>query len=86
MKEGLPALYPRTNAVFSPDDKYILTGSGSQGQGQSPELLFMQKDNLEVVKRLSVGSTPVRVAWHSKINQVRRSSVFLGLEKRARAC
>ncbi|KAH6917622.1 hypothetical protein BKA70DRAFT_1215831 [Coprinopsis sp. MPI-PUGE-AT-0042] len=70
VQEGLPALYPRTNAVFSPDDKYILTGSGSRGQGQSPELLFMQKDDLEVVKRLSVASTPVRVAWHSKINQI----------------
>lgn len=33
-------------------------------------MLFLQKDNLEVVKTLEVGATPVKVFWHSKINQI----------------
>jgi len=30
----------------------------------------MEKDNLEIVKTLAVDATPVKVVWHSKINQV----------------
>lgn len=32
--------------------------------------MFLQKDNLETVKELEVDTTPVKVFWHSKINQV----------------
>ena len=32
--------------------------------------MFMRKDNLELVKELEVDTTPVKVYWHSKINQV----------------
>ena len=38
----------------------------------------MRKDNLETVKDLEVDTTPVKVYWHSKINQVR--------ELRRRSC
>lgn len=65
-------VYPRTNAVFSPDDKYVVTGCGPTTSGGAPSLVFMKKENLEIVKRLSVDSTPVKVMWHPKLNQVRR--------------
>jgi len=68
--DKLPTLYPRTNAVFSPDEKYILTGAASGGPGQQGALLILRRDGLEVAKRLAVDSTPVKVAWHSKINQI----------------
>lgn len=68
----MPTLYPNTNAVFSPDDKYVITGVGATARGGHGRLLFLQKDNLEIVKTLEVGATPVRVFWHSKINQVNR--------------
>lgn len=32
--------------------------------------MFMRKDTLESVKELEVETTPVKVYWHSKINQV----------------
>ncbi|TFK23117.1 transcription factor [Coprinopsis marcescibilis] len=70
VQDNLPTLYPRTNAVFSPDEKYILTGVGPRGPGQPAALVFLRRDNLEIVKSLSVDATPVRVAWHSKINQI----------------
>jgi WD40 repeat protein len=69
-KADLRTLYPNTNAVFSPDDKYIITGAGSPSQGRAGRLLFLRKNNLDVVKELEVDATPVRVAWHPKINQV----------------
>jgi hypothetical protein len=68
---GLNTLYPSTNAVFSPDDKYVITGAGATSKGGQGRLVIMKKDGLEEVKSLAVDTTPVKVAWHSKINQVR---------------
>ncbi|KAG8917056.1 hypothetical protein FRC00_014102, partial [Tulasnella sp. 408] len=48
-------LYPETNAVFSPDEKYIITGTaagrteGGMGRGG---LVFLRKDGLDVEKSL----------------------------------
>ncbi|KAF9480451.1 transcription factor [Pholiota conissans] len=67
---GLNTLYPSTNAVFSPDDKYVITGAGSTTKGGQGRLVIMKKDGLEEVKSLAVDTTPVKVAWHSKINQI----------------
>ena len=67
---GLTTLYPNTNAVFSPDDKYVVTGAAASDKGGTGRLLFMKKDTLEEVKSLVVDATPVKVAWHTKINQV----------------
>ena len=67
---GLTTLYPNTNAVFSPDIKYIITGAGAASKSSQGRFVFMQKEGLEEVKSLVVDATPVKVAWHSKINQV----------------
>ncbi|KAJ3790304.1 transcription factor [Lentinula aff. detonsa] len=69
-RSELPTLYPNTNAIFSPDDKYVVTGAGAIIKGGSGRLLFMRKDNLEIEKTLEVSATPVKVFWHSKINQI----------------
>ena len=66
-------LYPTTNAVFSPDEKHIVTGCGSIVKGGKGRLLFLRRDDLEVAQELEMDSTPVKVVWHSKINQVRFS-------------
>ena len=70
---NLATLYPTTNAIFSPDDKYVLTGAGATSKGGKGRLMFLEKDTLEPVKELVVDTTPVKVLWHSKINQVRLS-------------
>ncbi|KDR84766.1 hypothetical protein GALMADRAFT_233101 [Galerina marginata CBS 339.88] len=67
---GLTTLYPSTNAAFSPDDKYVITGAGATAKGGQGRLVILQKDGLEEVKSLAVEATPVKVAWHSKINQI----------------
>lgn len=69
-RSGVPTLYPSTNAIFSPDNKHIVTGSGGSEKGGHGALLFLGRQNLEVVKELDVGATPVVVQWHPKINQV----------------
>lgn len=72
VKTEMTTLYPQTNAIFSPDDKYVVTGVGTSARGGPGKLMFMSKDSLEVVQELVVESTPVKVVWHSKINQVSR--------------
>ncbi|KAG6866800.1 hypothetical protein C0991_008736 [Blastosporella zonata] len=69
-RSDLMTLYPNTNAIFSPDDKYIITGSGASSKGGKGRLMFLEKNSLDVVKTLEVDSTPVKVFWHSKINQI----------------
>lgn len=69
-KTEMTTLYPQTNAIFSPDDKYVVTGVGTSARGGPGKLVFMNKDSLEVAKELVVDSSPVKVVWHSKINQV----------------
>ena len=76
-KTEMTTLYPQTNAIFSPDDKYVVTGVGTSARGGPGKLLFMNKDSLEVVKELVVDSSPVKVVWHSKINQVSWSWIIL---------
>lgn len=70
VKSDMTTLYPQTNAIFSPDDKYVVTGVGTNSKGGHGQLVFMNKNLLEVEKELAVDSTPVKVVWHSKINQV----------------
>lgn len=76
---GLGTLYPNTNAVFSPDDKYVITGAAPTTKGGQGRLVILKKDGLEEVRSLAVDTTPVKVAWHSKINQVRSPRVKFAL-------
>ncbi|KAJ8084249.1 hypothetical protein PM082_003017 [Marasmius tenuissimus] len=66
----LTTLYPNTNAVFSPDEKVIVTGAGPSAKGGKGRLMFLRRDDLEPVNQMPLDSTPVRVTWHPKINQI----------------
>jgi len=70
-RSGLGTLYPGTNAIFSPDDKYVISGAAATSKGGKGKLMVLNKGDLsEVVRELVVDSTPVKVLWHSKINQI----------------
>ena len=70
-RSNVLTLYPTTNAIFSPDNRYVLTGAGATSKGGSGKLLFLHRENLEVAKEVEIEATPVVVQWHPKINQVR---------------
>ncbi|KAK1229395.1 hypothetical protein PQX77_007572 [Marasmius sp. AFHP31] len=69
-RTDLTTLYPNTNAVFSPDEKVIVTGAGPPAKGGKGRLMFLRRDDLEPVNEMPLDSTPVRVNWHPKINQI----------------
>lgn len=68
----LPNIYPDTNIIFSPDDKYLLTGLAvKKGEGVKGEIVILNREGLTEHSRISIGEgSVVRVAWHSRINQV----------------
>ncbi|KAH7104634.1 transcription factor [Auriculariales sp. MPI-PUGE-AT-0066] len=66
----LPVLYPGTNAILSPDEKYVVTGSGATVKGGRGKLHFFKRDSLELVQELEMPTSVVKVYWHSKINQI----------------
>ena len=81
VRNNITTLYPTTNAVFSPNERYIVTGLGASSKGGKGKLLFLRRDDLEIAKELEMDSTPVKVVWHPKINQV--SFRFLSILKRS---
>lgn len=69
----LKVLYPETNAIFSPDEKYIVTGCAASSKSTRGKLSFLKREGLEEFKSIDCaeGESVVKVVWHSKINQVR---------------
>jgi len=67
----LPCYYPMSEAVFSPDEKLVLTGlSGPDVEGM---LVMLDAETLEPVHRLGlggIGEGVIRVRWHARINQI----------------
>lgn len=73
--DALPNLYSETNVIFSPDDLHILTGVGQLkgAESKTGEIVVLSKEGLEVERRVAVGQgSIIRLAWHSRINQVCR--------------
>ena len=70
MHSGVTTLYPGTNAVFSPDEGYVLTGQGASQKGGHGKLVFLRRSDLSVEKEAEMDTTPVKMVWHSKINQI----------------
>lgn len=74
----VPTLYPGTSAIFSPDEKYIVTGAAAIPGREPGRLLFIRRDGVEgegglkPVRSVLLGDkvSAVKVVWHSKINQV----------------
>lgn len=81
VRSNLSTPYPLTNAVFSADEKTILTSAGAETKGGRGRLIFLRRDaigeekvtepkQLEIVHTLEMAANPVKVCWHSRINQV----------------
>ena len=68
----LPAPYPNMNAIWSPDQKYIVTAvAGPVKDGKNTgRLVFLKREGLTIAHEVAFDSCVVNVQWHSKINQV----------------
>lgn len=67
--ENLDNLYSETNVIFSPDDKWIVTGLPGR-KGTKGSIVFLNSETLVEERRVAIAEgTVVRVLWHSRINQ-----------------
>ncbi|PVG01931.1 transcription factor [Serendipita vermifera] len=70
---GLTNLYPGMNAIWSPDEKYVVVGSGTPpkgGKAAGGKLSFLKREGLTVADEIEMTSCIVKILWHSKINQI----------------
>lgn len=72
-RTGLTTLYPTTNCSFSPDDKYLITGTSATKQ-DAGHLVFLDAShsNLEIANTIEMpsGVSVVSSKWHPKINHI----------------
>ncbi len=66
----LPNLFPFTDAIFSPNDRFFLTGTSVKKNQAGARLIFYDKGTLEPVKQIAIAGSVVRLLWHPKINQL----------------
>ncbi|KAI8844762.1 transcription factor [Chytridium lagenaria] len=72
--EDLPNLYEETNAIFSPNDKLVVTGVSNRRSEKAGKLKFFHKADLSLVYEKDLGDSVVRTMWHSRINQILTTS------------
>lgn len=70
-RSDLPAIAPEHNAVFSPDERIVVTGTASRKEGAG-KLIFLRRDDFSLVRELDLvpGNSAIKVLWNPKINQV----------------
>lgn len=70
-RSGLSTLYSATNCVFSPDDRFIITGTSCTKQDPG-ELLFLDAQDLTTKSSIQVpeGTSVIRSQWHPRINHI----------------
>lgn len=71
VKRDMPALAAETNAVFSPDEKVVVTGLASRKEGPG-KLVFLRREDFSVIKEIDAVSqgSAIKVLWNPKINQI----------------
>ncbi|KAJ3217710.1 hypothetical protein HDU67_007406 [Dinochytrium kinnereticum] len=72
--QDLPNLFEETNAIFSPNDKLVVTGVSNRKGEKTAKLKFFQKSDLSLVHEAPFGDSIVRTMWHGRINQILATS------------
>ncbi|KAI8998158.1 transcription factor [Gaertneriomyces semiglobifer] len=68
---GLMNFFEETNVIFSPNDRYILTGTSVKKNEGAGKICVFERDTLNKVQEIALGnSSVVRVHWHAKLNQI----------------
>ena len=68
--DDLPTPNQHTDCIFSPDGRYIVTGTSNK-KGEEGALLFLDSKDLKEFKRLPLLNSNIsRIIWHPKINQI----------------
>ncbi|KAJ3350977.1 hypothetical protein HDU83_009294 [Entophlyctis luteolus] len=67
----LPCIYEESNAIFSPNNRLVVTGVSVKKGENIGKLAIFDRTNFAVVASVDVGmGSVVRVLWNGKINQI----------------
>jgi len=62
--------HPETNIIYSPNQKYLLTGESCHPTEQG-NLLVLDSQSLSIIRKIPIGtSSVIRVLWNTRINQL----------------
>merc|ERR1712187_411418 len=71
---GLPNAYTNTQAIFCPNEEFLLTGTSTtkldNGRNASGTLCFINRKKLEIVQHLGVSNPVLQMVWSPNINQI----------------
>src|SRR5690349_14124764 len=68
---NLTNFFEETDVCFSPNDRYILTGTSVKKDQGFGTLCVFDRDTLNPVSQIQVASSSVvRIQWHPRINQI----------------
>lgn len=63
--------FPMTNCIFSPNDKFILTGTSTKSDSDSGRMIIFERDTLKPIHEIMAPNTSViRTLWQPKLNQI----------------
>jgi len=63
--------YAQTDCIFSPDERFIVTGTSVKKDEGSGLLIFFDKNTLRPVRHLGMGKNSViRILWNKQLNQI----------------
>jgi WD40 repeat protein len=72
--KGLPNCYANTQVSLSPNENFFITGTSVTETGKKGirfgGLCFINRQRLEIVKTLGIGSSAIQLTWHPKLNQI----------------
>jgi len=70
--DNMPNRYESTNLIFSPDEKYVLSGLSLEKGESIGKFGIYDSSSLELVKEVdvAVNASCTRLFWHSRINQI----------------
>ncbi|XP_018494037.1 WD repeat-containing protein 70 [Galendromus occidentalis] len=66
----LTNMYSMTDAIFSPNDKLILTGTSLRKGDTEAEIKVFNAETFKETESHVENASVIRLAWHTKINQV----------------
>jgi WD40 repeat protein len=63
--------FEESNIIYSPDDRYIVTGLSVKRDQGPGKLLFLNRDTLKIEHEVAVGTGSItKILWNSRINQI----------------
>eukprot|EP00842_Homolaphlyctis_polyrhiza_P001540 jgi/Hompol1/2387/HPOL_001445-RA len=62
--------FEETNAIFSPNNRFILTCVSADKSAAQGSVAVFDRHSLEKVQDIPVTGSAVRVLWHAKLNQI----------------